>query len=89
MKIVEEAVESIDIPEGNGVVNRTTREPYLEVYQLKSADAMEVTKTLNVLYPGTVVNEDGRARRIHIQATPEMHREISATIARLDGQGGG
>ena len=89
MKIVEEAVTSIDIPEGNGVVNRTTREPYLEVYQLKSADAMEVTKTLNVLYPGTVVNEDGRARRIHIQATPEQHREISATIARLDGQGGG
>jgi len=89
MRIVEEAVESIDIPEGNGVVNRATREPYLEVYQLRSADAMEVTKTLNVLYPGTVVNEDGRARRIHIQATPEMHREIADTINRLDGQGGG
>ena len=89
MKIVEEAVTSIDIPEGNGVVNRATREPYLEVYQLKSADAMEVTKTLNVLYPGTVINEDGRTRRIHIQATPEQHREIGATIARLDGQGGG
>ena len=89
MKLVEEAVTSIDIPEGNGVVNRATREPYLEVYQLKSADAMEVTKTLNVLYPGTVVNEDGRARRIHIQATPEMHREIADTINRLDGQGGG
>ncbi|MBI1313819.1 hypothetical protein GC176_21205, partial [bacterium] len=89
MKIVEDAVKSIDIPAGNGVVDRAAREPYLEVYQLKSADAMEVTKTLDVLYPGTVVNEDGRARRIHIKATPEQHREIADTIRRLDGEGGG
>ena len=89
IKIVEEAIEAIDLPEGDGIVNRASREPYLEVYSLSASDPIEVTKTLNVLYPGTVVNEDGRARRIHIKATAEQHREIAATIKQLDGAGGG
>ncbi|MHC4877646.1 MAG: secretin N-terminal domain-containing protein [Planctomycetota bacterium] len=89
VKIVEEAIEAIDLPEGDGIVNRASREPYLEVYSLSASDPIEVTKTLNVLYPGTVVNEDGRARRIHIKATAEQHREIGATIRQLDGAGGG
>ena len=89
IKIVEEAIEAIDLPEGDGIVNRASREPYLEVYSLSASDPIEVTKTLNVLYPGTVVNEDGRARRIHIKATAEQHREIAATIRQLDGAGGG
>lgn len=88
MKIIEEAIEAVDLPPLDGVSGRSSREPYFEVYQLESADAMEVTKTLNVLFPGTVVNEDGKSRRIHIQATEDVHREIADTIRRLDGAGG-
>ncbi|NOX54106.1 MAG: hypothetical protein GXP27_06630, partial [Planctomycetes bacterium] len=49
----------------------------------------EVAKTLSVLYPGTVVNEDRRYGRIHIYATPSEQREIAALIRRLDGMTGG
>lgn len=89
IKIIEEAIESVDLPPLDGAVGRSNREPYLEVYQLETADAMEVTKTLNVLFPGTILNEDGRTRRIHIKATQEMHRDIATTIKQLDGQGAG
>lgn len=87
--IIEEAIEAVDLPPLDGEYGRSNREPYLEVYQLETADAMEVTKTLNVLYPGTILNEDGRTRRIHIKATQEMHRDIATTIKQLDGQGAG
>lgn len=89
IKIIEEAIEAVDLPPLDGEYGNRNREPYLEVYQLETADAMEVTKTLNVLYPGTILNEDGRTRRIHIKATQEMHREIATTIKQLDGQGAG
>ena len=89
IKIIEEAIEAVDLPPLDGEYGRSNREPYLEVYQLETADAMEVTKTLNVLYPGTILNEDGRTRRIHIKATQEMHREIATTIKQLDGMGAG
>lgn len=89
IKIVEEAIEAVDLPPLDGVAGRSSREPYLEVYQLETADAMEVTKTLNVMYPGTILNEDGRTRRIHIKATQDLHREIAATIKQLDGMGAG
>lgn len=89
MKIVEETITAVDVEPMDGYVARSNREPYFEVYQLNSADPIEVTKTLNVLFPGTVVNEDGRSRRIHIQATPAVHDEIAETIRRLDGVGGG
>jgi type II secretory pathway component GspD/PulD (secretin) len=88
MKIVEEAITSIDVEPLAGF-SRSSREPYFHVYQLNSADPIEVTKTLNVLFPGTVVNEDGRTRRIHILATPQQHTDIESTIRRLDGGGGG
>lgn len=87
--IIEEAIEAVDLPPIDGNYGSRNREPYLEVYQLETADAMEVTKTLNVLYPGTILNEDGRTRRIHIKATEDLHREIAATIRQLDGMGAG
>lgn len=89
IKIVEEAIESVDLPPLDGEYGRSNREPYLEVYQLETADAIEVTKTLNVMYPGTILNEDGRTRRIHIKATQDVHREIAQTIKQLDGLGAG
>lgn len=89
MKIVDDTIAAVDVEPIDGYVARSNRVPYLEVYQLTSGDTIEVTKTLNVLYPDTVVNEDGRARRIHIRATGDQHRDIAVTIRQLDGAGGG
>lgn len=89
MKLIEDTIKAIDVPPLEGRVTAAQGAPYLEVYQLKSADPLEATKTISVLFPGTVLNEDGRSRRIHIQATPEQHRQIADMIRRLDGEGGG
>lgn len=87
-KIIEELLKTIDMEELPGAVRRPrSREPYLHVYTAKTADVQEVAKTLNVLYPGCVVNEDGRARRLHIFATPTQHEQIERTIKQLDGEG--
>ena len=88
MKIIDETLKTIDVDSGTGVVTRGSKVPYLEVYQMKSADAQEVAKTLNVLYPGTVVNEDVRAKRMHVRATGDQHKVIAETIKQLDGEGG-
>ena len=91
LKIVEEAVKTIDVGEGPGIGRATgagANRPQLEVYEVASADPREVTKTLDALLPGVVVNEDSRARRIHIFATPEEHRQIRAIIDQLDGASG-
>lgn len=89
-KIIEDLLKSIDVEEPAGATRRPrSREPYLVVYQVKTADAQEVAKTLNVLYPGCVVNEDGRARRIHVYATPTQHEQIERMIKQLDGEGVG
>lgn len=89
-KIIEDLLKSIDVEEPAGAARRPrSREPYLVVYQVKTADAQEVAKTLNVLYPGCVVNEDGRARRIHVYATPMQHEQIERMIKQLDGEGVG
>lgn len=87
MKIIEETIKAIDVDSDESYTPKN-RKPYLEVYQLKSADAIEVVKTLDVLYPGAVVNEDGRARRIHVHGTADLHDEIGPLIKRLDGEGG-
>ena len=89
-KIIEDLLKSIDVEELPGAVRRPrSREPFLHVYAVKTADPQEVAKTLNVLYPGCVVNEDGRARRIHIFATPTQHEQIERMIKQLDGEGVG
>ncbi len=92
MKIVEGIIEAIDVnpSEVNGLAALPkVSDPYLEVYELKTADAQEVAKTLGVLHPGMVINEDGRNRRIHIWATATQQREISAHIRQLDGAASG
>jgi type II secretory pathway component GspD/PulD (secretin)/Spy/CpxP family protein refolding chaperone len=87
-KIIEELLKTIDVEELPGATRRPrSREPYLHVYSVKTADAQEVAKTLNVLHPGCVVNEDGRARRLHIFATPTQHEAIERMIKQLDGEG--
>ncbi len=89
MKIVEEAIRTIDVPQEQTTVlgNQSpgSDEPYLQVYQLQHADAREVAKTLGVLHPNNVINEDGRFGRLHIWATAEEHRQIAQHIRMLDG----
>ena len=92
IEIVEEAITTIDVErtgeESRSFASQKQNEPYLEVYTTQNADATEVTKTLDVLFPGTVVNEDRRYGRIHIFATATEQREIASMIQRLDGMGG-
>ncbi|WP_166827084.1 secretin N-terminal domain-containing protein [Thalassoroseus pseudoceratinae] len=89
--LVEEMIASIDVGENaDGQAFSAGRgKPYLKVYSLESADAREVAKTLDAVRPGVVINEDGRARRIHIKATESEHKEIEEIIRQLDGAGGG
>jgi type II secretory pathway component GspD/PulD (secretin) len=92
MEVIRKAIETIDVPAGDranpfaGVIE--DNEPYLEVYKVNSADTMEVTKTLNVLFPGAVVNEDARFHTIHVMASKGEHEELQRMIHKLDGQGG-
>ena len=90
-KLVEEILASLDVAEGpNGEqLTRGRKGTYLEVYQVKSADAGEVTKTLTAMnIPGvTVVNEDRSNGRIHIMASERQHEEVAVVIRQLDGSG--
>ncbi len=87
MKLIEEIIKSVDIPpsQQRTLSGLARNEPYLQVYELNTANASEVAKTLTVLHPGTVINEDSSAKRIHIWADAESHREIATHIRQLDG----
>lgn len=88
-KIVEAAIKVIDVDEQAAGTFARSRKPYLQVYQVTSSDPREVVKTLTVLVPGVVVNEDGRNGKIHIVATEAQHEEVGRLIRQLDGLGGG
>ncbi len=90
-ELVATIIETLDVnetPDGSPLA-RGRKGTYLEVYQVKSADAGEVTKTLTAMnVPGVqVVNEDRRTGRIHIMATERQHQEVAALIRQLDGAG--
>ena len=90
-ELVATIIETLDVsetPDGNPLA-RGRKGTYLEVYQVKSADAGEVTKTLSAMnIPGVqVVNEDRRTGRIHIMATERQHLEVAVLIRQLDGAG--
>lgn len=90
-ELVETIITALDVsetPNGNPLT-RGRKGTYLEVYQVKSADAGEVTKTLAAMnIPGVqVVNEDRRTGRVHIMATERQHEEVAALIRQLDGGG--
>ncbi|MCA9016287.1 MAG: hypothetical protein KDA77_13225, partial [Planctomycetaceae bacterium] len=87
IKLAEEIVKSIDVDEGN-LLSPGGNKPYLHVYSVSSADSREVTKTLDAMIPGVVVNEDARNNKIHIVATPKEHEKIAEMIRQLDGEGG-
>lgn len=90
IKLAEEIIKSIDVNEdgsGNPLAAGGNR-PFLRVYSVSSADSREVTKTLDAMIPGVVVNEDGRNHKIHILATSKEHEKIAEIIRQLDGEGG-
>ena len=94
MKVIEQVVQAIDVDSGTasgpgGFSSPSDNKPYFNVYQLENADAQEVARSLGVLHPGLVVNEDARRRRIHIYANPEQHRKIAEDIQLMDGGGTG
>lgn len=89
LKIVEEVIKSVDVNlDGSNGRTAGSTAPFLRVYTVSSSDPTEVTKTLDAMMPGLVVNEDGRARKIHIFATPDEHRQVEELIRQLDGVGG-
>lgn len=85
-QIIEEAVKTIDV-EATG--SFLSKKPYLFTYSVTNSDAREVTKSIDALMPGIVVNEDGRNGLINIMATPAQHEEVRELIRKLDGAGGG
>jgi type II secretory pathway component GspD/PulD (secretin) len=88
-QLVEEALKTIDVAGEASQFSPTSNRPFLKVYNVNSSDPREVTKTIDALMPGVVVNEDGRNGKIHILATPDQHRQVETLIAQMDGLGGG
>ncbi|QDT95452.1 secretin N-terminal domain-containing protein [Gimesia aquarii] len=90
IKIAEEIIKSIDVDEDSlgSLVAGGGHRPFLQVYSISSADSREVTKTLDAMMPGVVVNEDARNGKIHILATLKEHKKIDEMIRQLDGEGG-
>ena len=87
IKLAEEIIKSIDVDDGD-LLSPGGNKPYLHVYTVSSSDSREVTKTLDAMIPGVVVNEDARNHKIHIVATPKEHNKIAEMIRQLDGEGG-
>jgi type II secretory pathway component GspD/PulD (secretin)/Spy/CpxP family protein refolding chaperone len=86
-QLIEEALKAIDVEAEDGGTTGAGK-PFLRVYKIKSADTREVTKTIDALMPGVVVNEDNSVRAISIFATEKQHSEVDTLIRQLDGGGG-
>ncbi|HUG17756.1 MAG TPA: secretin N-terminal domain-containing protein, partial [Planctomycetaceae bacterium] len=84
MKFVESLIKVIDVGDQRFAGGSVDTTPYLKVYIIQNAQADEIAKSLSSLYPGLVVNEDGRARKLHIVATEEEHARIGADIKEMD-----
>lgn len=87
-QLIEEALKAIDVEADGGGGTSGSGKPFLRVYKIKSADTREVTKTIDALMPGVVVNEDNSIRAISIFATEKQHVEVDTLIRQLDGGGG-
>lgn len=87
--IIKDTLATIDVDSDSSGFAANNRKPYLVVYKVQGADAREVTKTIDAMIPGIVVNEDGQNGKIHINATAKQHEEVAALIRQMDGLGGG
>jgi type II secretory pathway component GspD/PulD (secretin) len=88
LALIENVITSIDVPRSDGH-GLGAAEKFLRVYATSDASAEEVAKTLDVLMPGVLVNEDRRQDSLHIYATAEQHLEVADLIRTLDGGGEG
>jgi len=86
--LIDDALRTIDLAGDESQFSPTSSRPFLKVYTISSSDTREVTKTINSLIPGVVVNDDVRNGKIHIQATPDQHRQVETLIAQVEGLGG-
>lgn len=88
--LVEDVLESIDVPSGSSTPALvSSNQPDLRVYGMVSADEGEVAKTIDVLMPGVIVNEDRRQDTIHVFGDEQQHREVERLIRILDVNEGG
>ncbi|WP_437191998.1 secretin N-terminal domain-containing protein [Planctomicrobium sp. SH527] len=86
--LIEQALKTVDVGGEASTFSPTSTRPFLKVYSVNSSDPREVTKTIDALMPGIVVNDDARNGKVHIQASPDQHRQVEMLIAQMDGQGG-
>ncbi len=88
-KLIEDALKIIDVAGEASSFAASNKTPFFQVYTVaSSSDAREVVKTIEVLMPGIVVNEDGRNGKIHIFGNTQQHQEVTALIRQMDGSGG-
>ena len=88
--LVEEILKAIDVSEGpfgGPLAPFGNTGPYLRVYQV-TGDAREVAKSIEAMMSGVVVNEDGRAGRIHIFGTAKQHQQVEEWVRAFGSSGG-
>ncbi len=89
LKLVEQILLSIDVPSDDKNASWShDSKPELRVYKVNSADEGEVSKTIDALLPGLVVNEDRRQDTIHVFATASQHTEVEQLIKKLEAGAG-
>ena len=87
MRVVKEILAAVDVDEdalGNKL-ERGSSKPVFESFAMKNADAGEVAKTLEAMFPGSVVNEDRRAKTVQVYAPPDQVERIRGMIDSIDG----
>lgn len=88
LKIVEQAIKTLDIDEQTNNQSRNLtgqNSPQLEVYAITTADPRVMIQTINTLVPAAIVNEDAKAKRLHVFATSDEQQQIKALIHQIDG----
>ena len=84
VKVVEDAVKSIDIPQDPSSV-KTENPTSIKSYIVPGGDPTQAAQTINSIYPGLVAGVDTRSGRIYVQGTDVEHREIESLIKTLGG----
>ena len=88
LKVIESALKTLDIDDkaNNLARNLNGRNtPQLEVYSVSTADSRVLIQTITSLIPSAIVNEDAKAKRLHVFATVDEQQQIKALIAQIDG----
>lgn len=88
LKVVESALKTLDIDDrANSLARNLTgrNSPQLEVYPITTADPLVLIDTINNMVPAAIVNEDAKAKRLHVFATADEQLQIKALIQQIDG----